>query len=378
MTGCSKEKEPIEVIDNTQEIVSTVEENEDEPEKQKEDVELKGGNLDVSIDYDFLLKNHEILEYNICETAYSLYDHPVLNEALKEESEYKDELDKEGNTVSVKKVYFKFDFNDDGLEDYLVCFEGSEWMGTEGSATWIYISEEDGSVKKIFKMGTSIFQLDEPNGYAPVAILNEKENGYYSFVLPWTENRTWGYNKNSKYYVEIIDEYSLTITSNLEAILADPIEYDVLSENHEILEHDICETAYSVYDHPILKEVLKEYLELDEELIKKGYTFPAPKVYFIYDFNDDGLDDYLVCFNGFAWSGSRGNSSMIYISEEDGSVKQVFSVTARIFDNYESKEYAPVAVLNEKVDGYYSIVFPWTRNRIWSYSKQKEWYVSVD
>lgn len=39
-------------------------------------------------------------------------------------------------------------------------------------------------------------------------------------------------------------------------------------------------------------------------------------------------------------------------------------------------KHAEIAVLNERVDGYYSIVLPWTYNRVWSYDREKGRYDS--
>lgn len=153
-----------------------------------------------------------------------------------------------------------------------------------------------------------------------------------------------------------------------------PIDYDFLAENHEILEYNICISPISVYDHSVLREYLKEYLEFDQDFNKKFGAFPAPKEYFIFDFNGDGLEDYMVCFAGIPWGGVSGNSLMIYVQEEDGVLKQVFSVSAQNHQQDGANGHAPVVVLNERTEGYYALVLPWTQNRVWSYDREQGRY----
>lgn len=39
--------------------------------------------------------------------------------------------------------------------------------------------------------------------------------------------------------------------------------------------------------------------------------------YHTFDFNDDGLEDYLLCIDGFLYSGSGDHWVEIYIQKED-------------------------------------------------------------
>lgn len=78
-----------------------------------------------------------------------------------------------------------------------------------------------------------------------------------------------------------------------------------------------------------------------------------------------------------AWSGSAGITVRIYVQEDDGCLRKVFGVSSRVNDSCsEDNYYAPVAILDEKTDGYYAFVLPWTENRVWRYDKEEDWYES--
>lgn len=219
LAGCGKEKEPIQAEEDTQKTIVSKEAQDggeakeqkdgqelleievtEEPQNAWETDEVYKGNLDVPIDYDFLAKEHEILEYNICTSPASVFDHPILREFLKEDLEFEEDIIKEFNAPVAENDYFVFDFNGDGLEDYMVCLHGIVWSGTAGNSVRIYVQEEEGSLKQVFHVTARVSETYMPNGHAPVTILNEKADGYYAFVLPWTKNRVWSYNKEKEWY----------------------------------------------------------------------------------------------------------------------------------------------------------------------------------
>ncbi len=45
---------------------------------------------------------------------------------------------------------------------------------------------------------TQVYGYEE--GYWPIAILDEKVNGYYKIVFPWTDNNIWEYDTERKQY----------------------------------------------------------------------------------------------------------------------------------------------------------------------------------
>lgn len=69
--------------------------------------------------------------YNICTSPKSDYENTPLKEHFQEDLEYdkamaeKLENSAEGTWVPLEIEYFLFDFNADGLEDYVVCVTGS-------------------------------------------------------------------------------------------------------------------------------------------------------------------------------------------------------------------------------------------------------------
>lgn len=155
------------------------------------------------------------------------------------------------------------------------------------------------------------------------------------------------------------------------------IDYDLLdSMGYEIIEENVLETVTgNVQDHPLLKEALSSSIKDDQLAQQEFGTRPATMEYFVYDINEDGLEDYLVCLSGIVFEGSHGNSFEIYVQENDGSLKQVFSVTSWI--HYEEHSHYPIAILDDSNAGYHTFVLPWV-NTIWSYDEKDEWYRGRD
>lgn len=151
------------------------------------------------------------------------------------------------------------------------------------------------------------------------------------------------------------------------------IDYQFFEANHEILEYNICTSPKYDYQNTLLKEYLKDDIESDIEMSKIGVTARLEIDYFIYDFNADGLDDYLVCLDGYLFSGSGGNVVRIYIRENEESLRKILDLNVRLHETNYPNQHAPIAILNEKSDGYYAIVLP-ESNHILRYDKDTEWY----
>ena len=159
------------------------------------------------------------------------------------------------------------------------------------------------------------------------------------------------------------------------------VDFSVIEENHEILEYDICTEPRYDWENTLLGE--KEELRQDVEMVKKfeEYLHSVGEMdetdelridihYFPFDFNDDGLEDYLVCNDSAGFSGSGGNSVSIYVQEEGGTLKKVLSINDRLHQGDGIHER--FTVLNEKTDGYYAIVL--TSNHILRYDSDMGWY----
>ena len=264
------------------------------------------------------------------------------------------------------------------MEDYLVCLRGTFWSHEGKDIVRIYIQEPNGTLRVVFE-DYAYFSM--PNSQPPVAVLVERVEDYHLLALPGT-NSLLRYSKENKQYEfcevkssaeEITeDEIHAGMTEkeyaekkemyeNIKhAEMSIFIDYEFIEAKHKILRHNICISPKDDY----YNTVLKEYIEDDVD-------------YFSFDFNDDGLEDYLVCYHGSGWSGSGGNYVCIYVQENDGLLKEVFSITMRLHEYAWSNEHSPIAILDEKDDGYYAFVAVGT-NRIHRYDKEEGRYVFAD
>ena len=156
------------------------------------------------------------------------------------------------------------------------------------------------------------------------------------------------------------------------------VDFSVIEENHEILEYDICAEPRYDWENTLLgeeeglREMAEEHKEYAEKLHGIGVYDPLDLAleYFLFDFNDDGLEDYLICLSDWEYSGSGGNRIGIYVQEEGGTLKKVLSINARLHQG--DGIHVRFTVLNEKTDGYYAIVLP--SNRILRYDSDTDWY----
>ncbi len=143
--------------------------------------------------------------------------------------------------------------------------------------------------------------------------------------------------------------------------------YQDIEAFYEIIEYDITDNPQSVYDNSFLCEALKKELEEEAQAQEVLGSEPATIDYFTYDFNSDGLDDYIVVFSGIYWSGSAGEKICLYIQQKDHTLRQVFSVHSRIKG---MDDYVPVAVLDERIEGYYSFALLSANGRVWRYNAE--------
>lgn len=109
-------------------------------------------------------------------------------------------VDENGSACEMRVDYHVFDFNDDGIEDYLLCIDGSLYSGTAGHSVEIYITKEDGSVECVRGIYLRFHNENRPSGHERFTVLNEKTDGYYAIVLPGS-NRILRYDKEEGGYV---------------------------------------------------------------------------------------------------------------------------------------------------------------------------------
>ena len=298
------------------------------------------------IDYEFIEQYHQVLWHNIYTASTNDYAGTPLEEYLRPIAENDREmlaLYGREHWTSLAVDYIVFDFNDDGLEDYMVCLHGSGWNHYwkgeyKGNVVGIYIRKDDNSLECVLTEDrVHLHDTALPDEHAPVAVLREKTEGYYSLVFPGRDC-IWRYESGkyraceiSEVYVPsgeesdvvrqgIIWEEAKYIGIKLAEMPAG-IDYEYIETNHRILRHNICLTPRDDYRDTILWEYLKDDIEEDEEQCRKlgvSDSLALTIDYFPFDFNDDGLEDYLVCYHGIRWSGSGGNSVVIYVQTSRG------------------------------------------------------------
>lgn len=398
LAGCQEERNSMEethieeniVISEAEGINTEIYEMEDKPEEETEHVIEEYS----YVDYDYIEQYHEILFHNITESPLDDYDDTVLAKYLKEEIE-KDKKLMEAGTGEERPLtidYHLFDFNDDGLDDYLVCMQGTFWSQEDRNLIRIYVQEQGGALREIFEDYTYPVVGEQP----AVAVLSDREEGWHLLAMSGISSLL-RYDKESGRYVfceigscieEDItedkihsriteEEYARRKKMYKEQALCEQgvgIDYDFIEKKHKILTHNICGLPKSGYDNTTLKKYFQEDIEYAKDMYDRGITgSPLTIDYFLFDFNDDGLDDYLVCFNGAGWNGSAGNTIWILIQEGTGVIRRVFYCTVRFHEKFLPYGHDAIAVLDEKTNGYYAFVLPGT-NRIIRYDKETERY----
>lgn len=149
-------------------------------------------------------------------------------------------------------------------------------------------------------------------------------------------------------------------------------EFEEIEKNHIILEYDICSEPKYDYENIPLGENLSTEIEEVKETLGEVTASRTTIDYHVFDFNDDGLEDYLICIDGPTHSGSGGNHVEIDVQEEDGTFRKVLDIVLRIHGD-DSDGHEALTVLDEKTDGFYAIVTPFY-NHILRYDKETGWY----
>lgn len=168
-------------------------------------------------------------------------------------------------------------------------------------------------------------------------------------------------------------EESLEIMSRVQMYDLYNFESDIEAK-HKILKYNICASPKYDYENTLLKEYLANDIKQDKELCNKlPELIPLTIDYHLFDFNDDGLEDYLVCYTGGAWVGSAGNVVQIYIQESNGLLKKILDINMRLHNDSLSGKHHDFTVLDEKTNGYYALVLP-DSHRILRYSVESERY----
>lgn len=165
--------------------------------------------------------------------------------------------------------------------------------------------------------------------------------------------------------VKVLKDYSQSEVAEIAEIKRySCIDYELLESKYEILNYDICtEPNYEWKDRKLEEFVLESYadiLEQEKQLIETGTSegdiVPTTFDYHIFDFNDDGLDDFLLCIYGWAYLGSAGHGVKIIIQEEEGKYRSAGDFILRLGSSYSVDRHSGLAVLEEKNNGFYALV----------------------
>ena len=353
------------------------EEEQAEPENYDNDT-LKNSNYFE--DLEDLEKNHRILPCDIGSSPKYDYENTPLAEIVEERIVDSEEMSKKlGRPLHYEMDYHLFDFNDDGIEDYLLCESGSLVNGI-GNSVEIYIQEENG-VRRVLSM--LMFLHNSPTDHEKLTILDEKTSGYYAIVPPY-RNFILRYDAEQGWYEtedrqgnalgvddeqdepemdmeskETVIEKEETASEKEDARMVRNnnyyLDFEDLEKNHKILAYDICSEPKYDYENTPLAEYVEEIIARNEEDSKEVGRELALKIYYhLFDFNDDGIEDYLLRIYGensslFPENFWGGGEVSIYIQEE-GEIRKVLFADIRLDSR------SRLTVLDEKTNGYYAIV----------------------
>lgn len=171
--------------------------------------------------------------------------------------------------------------------------------------------------------------------------------------------------------IPIGDEGAVVIYNDLEEI----------EKEYGIFEEDICSSVLYDFEnvHPTIKARAEYEIQNNEELSQKhGKNLKILLDYHIFDFNCDGLDDYLLCIERESYDGRMEHWIEIYITSQeriyvtrhenegfvttqklgDEIVQSVLELNLPLNGQFEGTGHKRIRLLNEKTEGYYAIVLP--------------------
>lgn len=188
---------------------------------------------------------------------------------------------------------------------------------------------------------------------------------------------------------ELISEI-IPLDEKGEAIVFDELEE--IEREYEILEYDICSPV--LYDFEDVNQVVKKHIEYEvsnhvEISQKFGRELKIEIDYHLFDFDDDGLDDYLLCIDRELHDGRMEHWIEIYVSKKErgwiGSEHEMveemgysrLELNLPLGSLLDENEHKQIMILDEQIDGYYTIVLP-VSNLILRYDDQNNEYKFCD
>lgn len=364
-----------------------------EPEALEKDIAAEAEDYNVFPGYESFEKGHKVLTYDICSAPKYDYENTPMAEYIEEAIEnYERISQKEGRPASLEIDYHLFDFNDDGVEDYLLCMCGAQHIGKGGNRVDIYIQEKEGARR----VCSALMELHiDSYDHEKLMILDEKSDGYYTIVTPYS-NHILKYDSDLEMYdwadvpesiPEAEDGRNGSETSagtreqetevKQKSRLVDTdgdtvrnvnyfVNFEDLAEHHKVLDNDLCSISRDDYENTPLKEYIESVLFLNRKRSKEvGRPIPLEIDYHLFDFNDDGIEDYLLCIYE-----ELKNDVGIFIQEGEG-IRRVLDIDMSL--HYGRSDHVGFTVLDEKTSGYYAIVLP-SGNFILRYDVGQEKY----
>ena len=272
----------------------------------------------------------------------------------------------------------------DSLADVLNCSEFLDWLqaggAVEGNLTKLAYTREEGEEKTREMLeqcsGSKLYRnLQTADYYIAGNELNIRM-AYYDYE---TENFDWVENGKGElwqgwitvkiddvreffdaegFYIERPKNWNVSVTDGLGYLYKQYAYYYYLEKYYHVLEYSITTVPRDDYYNTVLEEYLKEDIELNEE-IRKEHPEQSKLIidYHQFDFNDDGIEDYLVCMYKSYKSKSK-NLVRIYIQEKNGTLRCVFEGRIHLYDYDMRYSHVPLAVLEEKSGSYYILALP--------------------
>ncbi len=156
-----------------------------------------------------------------------------------------------------------------------------------------------------------------------------------------------------------------------------------IEKEHDILQYDICVPVRHDFEnaHPTVRARVESEVRDNESMSHKyGRDLEIAMDYHLFDFNGDGLDDYLLCIDRERYDGKVEHWIRIYITRQkrgDTVVMPVLWLNLPLSDQVEGNGHKQIMILDEQINGQYAIMLSGS-NLILKYNDQHDWYEFCD
>ena len=149
------------------------------------------------------------------------------------------------------------------------------------------------------------------------------------------------------------------------------------------MQYDICVPVRHDFEnaHPTVRARVESEVRDNESMSHKyGRDLEIAMDYHLFDFNGDGLDDYLLCIDRERYDGKVEHWIRIYITRQkrgDTVVMPVLWLNLPLSDQVEGNGHKQIMILDEQINGHYAIMLSGS-NLILKYNDQHDWYEFCD